>query len=287
MRKWRLSFVLLLLVAPCLSQTVDQLSAIVVLLYRTEEHPAMKDGKPIMDGDKPRIERVTKYGTGFFVTPDGSTTILVTAEHVSTEIKSDFRIIARGESDTPLEMSSEQLAGTKDVDWITHGKEDVAVTILHPNKDTLVKLAGRFMSRNQIASDSVAPSRDRPLTALGFPLALGAAGHFSPISRDSKPVSGLITLPRFDIQTPATFFLLGDPSIAGFSGAPVFLIAAPYTTGQLLSLPASGTPTLCVGVVHGTISDDTGGKMAAITPSMYLLETIDKAMKQNQIPSRK
>lgn len=232
-----------------------------------------------MEGGKQRMESQTSYGTGFLVTPDNSTMVLVTAEHVTTVIKSGFHVIVRGENDTPVEMSSEELTGAKSVTWITHGKEDVAVAILHPNKDIVTKLAGHFMPRNQISSDSNAPSRDRPLTTLGFPLSLGFAGHFSPISRESKPASGLITLPRFDTHAPAIFFLLGDPSIAGFSGAPLLLIPTPFSSSTgVMSFPIMGTPVLCVGIVHGTINDDTGGKMAAVTPSIYILETIEKAL---------
>jgi hypothetical protein len=140
------------------------------------------------------------------------------------------------------------------------------------------------MPKNLISSEANAPSRDRPLTTLGFPLMLGVAEHFSPISRESKPSSGLITLPRFDTHTPATFFLLADSSIAGFSGAPLFLTAAPYAMPNgAMVFPETGgptsTPIRCVGIVHGTLSDDTGGKLAAVTPSAYILETIDKAMK--------
>ena len=39
----------------------------------------------------------------------------------------------------------------------------------------------------------------------------------------------------------------------------------------------------CVGIIHGTISDDTGGKMAAVTPSRYILETIEKALRPSPV----
>jgi hypothetical protein len=60
----------------------------------------------------------------------------------------------------------------------------------------------------------------------------------------------------------------------------VLLTGSPYaTTNGLMFFLGANTPPVCVGIVHGTIPDDTGGKIAAITPSMYILETIDKAMK--------
>jgi hypothetical protein len=259
---------------------MDTVSGAVVFLYHTEQHPALKDGKPVIQDGKPLIEFQTKFGTGFLVSPDGNTMILVTAEHVTTDIKADFHAVVRGDNDTPVDMSSEDLTGAKSVTWVSHDKEDVAVTILHPRKDVILKLSGHFMPESLISSDTAAPSRDRPVTTLGFPLALGVVEHFSPISRESKPSSGMITLPRFDTKKPATVFLLSDPSIAGFSGAPVLLTAAPFTTPEgVLAFPST-KGTHCVGIVHGTINDETGGKMAAITPSIYIIETIDKAMKQ-------
>lgn len=266
---------------PSLSQTLDQFAGSSVFLYRTNPNPVLKNGKPVIQNGKKVFE--TKYGTGFLVTVDDNNLFLVTAEHVAKDIKSDFHVIVRGDNDTPIDMPSEELTGTKNVTWIAHGVEDVAVLRLHPGKDIFAKLTGHFMQTLLISSDSKSPGRERTLVVLGFPLTLGAAGHFSPISRESKPSSGLITLPRFDTKKLAIFFLLSDPSIAGFSGAPVLLTAAPYTlpSGAMV-FPETGGPTRpsthCVGIVHGTISDETGGKMAAITPSMYILETIDKAM---------
>lgn len=32
--------------------------------------------------------------------------------------------------------------------------------------------------------------------------------------------------------------------------------------------------TRCYGIMHGTISDDTGGKLAAVTPAYYLSDLI-------------
>jgi len=200
---WRCSILVasVLWAALSFSQAMDQFSEAVVFVYRAEQHSVVKDGKQLM-------ETQIKYDTGFLVTPDNNTMLLVTADHVSADVKSDFRAIVRGDGDSAIEMSSEELTGTKNVVWISHEKEDVAVTILHPSNNVRSKLAGRSMLTNLISSDVNAPSRDRPLTTLGFPLTLGANGHFSPVSRESKPSSGLITLPRFDTHTPATFSCL-------------------------------------------------------------------------------
>src|SRR5206468_6794441 len=109
-----------------------------------------------------------------------------------------------------------------------------------------------------LLTERKAPDRDAPLTVLGFPLGLGVEREFSPISRDTKAASGLLTLPRFDTQIPATFFVMQDPSIGGDSGAPVIDTGGPRRAGQGLVLSA---PTIVVGLVHGTLPDQTGGKV--------------------------
>jgi hypothetical protein len=231
MRAFRFALVLLALASNALGQNLDRLAATVAFVY------------------KPHVGS----GTAFFASADGTTLILVTAEHVSSVLKSDFRATLLGDNDTPFDVSSEELTGTKDVVWVSHDKEDVAVTLIHPKQNVLAKLGGHFLARTMLSSENTAPSRERPLTTLGFPLALGVQEHFSPITRDSSPASGLITLPRFDTHTPATFYLLENASIAGFSGAPVFLIPKPFATNSgSLAFPrtGSGSSTLtCVGIV--------------------------------------
>jgi hypothetical protein len=36
-----------------------------------------------------------------------------------------------------------------------------------------------------------------------------------------------------------------------------------------------GDGTILYGLMHGTISDETGGKLAAVTPSFYLIELLN------------
>jgi hypothetical protein len=149
--------------------------------------------------------------------------------------------------------------------------------VLHPIQSVVPRLQEHFMPIAILSPDKNAPDRDRTLTTLGFPLGIGTQEHFSPISRESKPASGLLTLARPDTHNAAVFFLLDNASIGGFSGAPLFLIPNPYSSGGAMVFPATSRGASCVGLINATISDDTGGKMAAVTPSMYILETIEKA----------
>jgi hypothetical protein len=80
-----------------------------------------------------------------------------------------------------------------------------------------------------------------------------------------------LTLDRADNKKPSTFFALENPSIGGYSGCPIFdtgiRVMGPMTT-------MDGSGLRCHGVMHGTISDETGGKLALVTPSYYLHDLI-------------
>lgn len=84
--------------------------------------------------------------------------------------------------------------------------------------------------------------------------------------------SGLRKTLRFDMNTPSLFFFLQDPSIGGLSGGPVWDLLQPQIIDNR-QIVRGGIP-VCCGIVHGTLSDGTGGKLAAITPSFYLVELI-------------
>lgn len=114
----------------------------------------------------------------------------------------------------------------------------------------------------------IAPPRYTEVISFGFPLRLGIQKHFSPISTSSRVASGLIDLLRFDNKGISTFFLLDAPSIPGLSGGPVFSVPSYLDPRDSLKL---------IGLVHGVISDNTGGKFAAIVPSYYILKTIVKS----------
>ena len=160
-----------------------------------------------------------RFGTGFFVTPDGKNMFLVTAEHVSSVLQGSFRATLSGINDTPVEVSSEDLTGAKNVTWISNGKEDVAVAWLHPSGIASAMLNGRFLGSASISSDSTAPSRDRTLTTLGFPLALGVYEHFSPITRSRSPPVGSLRCPGLIHTLSPRFFSWTAPQLEA-SAAP-------------------------------------------------------------------
>lgn len=80
----RLAWVVAMLATLAAGQNLDKISATVVYLH------------------KPDVS-----GTGFFV-GDGTTMFLITADHVASLMKSDFRATLLAEHDTPFDVSSER-----------------------------------------------------------------------------------------------------------------------------------------------------------------------------------
>lgn len=262
------------------AELLDKIYATIVYLQREIPETTNIDGinyeiylKPV--GKDVLIPRTIKrLGTGFLVI-DGDLLFLVTAQHVASQMSLDSLAAIRTSEDRPMTFTLAKLSGITDaLKWVSHDKADVAVLPLHPGSDVMPHLKEHFLPKDMISTKLEAPSRERPLTTIGFPLGLGVKERFSPISRESKPASGLLTIPRFDTKQPAIFYLLDNPSIGGFSGAPIFEMPGAHSSQGGLVI---GGRLACVGLIHGTISDDTGGKLGAVVPSAFIAETIDKA----------
>ena len=283
-RFWVAGICIALLLASAQTAAADSLDAVVstVALLRTEKVETIQyDGqtyeiylKPVHGG--PMITKTqVQSGTGFFVLY-AERLFLVTAQHVALSTSADTRVTLRTTGDRPVSFSISALSGVSGPpQWVAHDSADIAALRLNPSPDVFSDLQQHFIPQSMLVKKLAAPPRDRLLTTLGFPLGLGADGVFSPISNQSKPASGLLSLLRFDTQTWAVFFLLDSPSVGGFSGAPVFDLPGVFSSGGVL---IEDEDLKCVGVVHGTISDDTGGKMAAVHPAELILETLQKAL---------
>lgn len=218
----------------------------------------------------------SNVGTGLLLV-DGNTPFLVTAEHVARDLSSESLAVIRAKDGTALKIKFSNLIGSSKVPkWRYHETADLAILMLTPDANLIPKLASRFLSIAVLRAEQAAPSRSITLTVLGFPLALGVEGKFSPISRETKPASDLLMTARADTKKPALFFVTQDPSIGGFSGAPVFDMGLPYSSGNASLVIRSRTMQI-VGIVHGTMSDDTGGKLGLVTPAHLLLELFSSA----------
>ena len=222
-------------------------------------------------------------GTGFFLATD-LFLYIITAEHVAQTLTSQSQITIRTKEGKSLTFPLNDIVQDKEGNnWPTHKEADVTILPLKDNeKLSTEEFKNRFLPISLILKDKAAPLRATTLTVIGFPLGLplviNTNDSFSPISRETKPASDLLILPRFDTKKPAKFFLTQDPSIGGFSGAPIVDTGLPLQIDNAMYLRPS--MALVVGLVHGTLSDDTGGKMGAIVPSYYILETIEQFEEQ-------
>jgi len=211
-------------------------------------------------------------GTALLVAK-GNDLYIVTAAHVARSDDFSAKVILRGKNDRPQTIMLMDLISNPTPHWIFHARADLAVLHLSPKRRVWMSgvLNQKFIPISMISSDSTnAVSRDLQLTVIGFPFSLGVQGRFSPLTYRTFASSGFITMPRADTHTLSEFILLENPSVGGYSGGPVFDVSMTVIN----SMTSTGSGTTCYGFMHGTLSDETGGKLAAVTPSYFLFDLI-------------
>lgn len=205
-------------------------------------------------------------GTGSFIIKENKV-YLLTATHVAQTVD-DTTVLAFGKNKSncvvlPLKDLSNGYS------WKYHSVADMAVIELNI-LGHLQLFQERCFPYDHINISDTPASRDDELTVIGFPNGLGVQGKFSPLTFRSYASSAFLTLPRADTHTLSDFFCLENPSVGGYSGGPVFDMG--YE--KMGCATATKEKTLLHGIVHGTMSDETGGKIALITPMFYLKDLI-------------
>lgn len=207
-------------------------------------------------------------GSGILVSKNNFPYI-VTAEHVALNVGSNCTILLPNRNGDPDTLKATE------INWKRSTNADVAIYKVDINDQRIrTRLLKRSVPFSLLSGRPLPPSRDIPLTVMGYPLGLGSTGHASPLSLETKAASGFITLSRFDNSKPATFILLQDESIGGLSGGPVFDTGRTYFSGAR-SLTARGGGVSIVGIIHGVIGDETGGKFAAVVPSTEIVKLFE------------
>ena len=205
-----------------------------------------------------------EVGTAIFIEKNNEP-YLLTAEHVVKNINPQTYTVLSDQNGVPTKVMLNVLLGGATFTY--HEQADLAKAKIVITAANSSFLQGRCFPYNQIDMSTNPVSKDVELTTIGFPLGLGAAGaKFSPLSYRTYAAAPSITLPRFDNQIQCDFIILELPSIGGYSGGPMFDL------GYMISgmMTQTKEKTVLHGLVHGTISDPTGGKLAAITPCKYL-----------------
>ena len=228
--------------------TTDELSNMVVCICQSFEN------------------NITPCGTAVVIN-DNEKFYIITASHVIESIKGTCIIAFKGNNDKPILIQLMKLANTKNPIWKKHKEADIACIEIYPGSDEKQYLKSRSISKSHILMDSVAISRDFTITTIGYP-AIAVGEYFSPLSFESSFSSGYVTYPRADAKNVTTFQLLKDPSVEGYSGAPVFVGVKKF------GISIGPEETFIIGIMHGTYKDNTGGKMAFVTPSYFIRDLL-------------
>ena len=221
-----------------------------------------------------------EVGTGNLIT-NGSRLFLVTAEHVAKKMKSSGGFIMSGLNDQPVSIRWSQVTKFHgdSIPWVFHEEADLAVLLMNPSQDLFEQhFQKRFVPLETYHAENSPPSRDTVLTSVGFPLGLGIGELISPLTFQSRASSGFLTLRRADNDQTSTFFVLENPSIGGYSGCAIYDLSV----HKLRAVTTTGDGTMGYGFMHGTVSDDTGGKLALVTPSHYLHQLIDLCLAREE-----
>jgi hypothetical protein len=180
-------------------------------------------------------------------------------------------VLFRDADGRTVRVSLRDIAEDPDLPWFVHKRSDIAVLRL--------KESSAFTSTSAPIASSLlleAP-KERPVTMMGFPFRLGITEeHFSPVTKEVRRASGLVTAYLPELQKEVTIFLLDDPSTEGFSGGPVFLTPSTLAGGVQRKDSSEGR---CIGIISGVISDKTGGKFGTVVPASIVVETISMASK--------
>jgi hypothetical protein len=197
---------------------------------------------------------------------------LVSDKHVANDVGEDAEIVVHGDNNAPItnRLSAMSQSPFGLATWICHSNADIAIHPIFTGPQLYA------IPLDDLESGQNLPSRDEPVTVLGFPLGIGAEGEFEPLSRETKRSSGLLT----DENDGTKFFLLQDPAVNGYSGGPLF------ETGDHPILPGiQFTPGRwrCWGFVLGTLPDESGGKMARITPAFYAVDLVRQFERDNRL----
>jgi hypothetical protein len=253
----------------------EDLSRCVVLLDRPFTETVQVDGTDAevwlkMRGAKsPKPKLARQLGTGFLVASE-TAGFLVTAGHVARRMDAAARLSCAGRkgrrSTFPLR---EVLAlGQGAVAWKYHGRADLAVVRVPMPP---AALRGRFLDASLLRREKTVPRAAFDLVVVGFALGLFSETQFAPISKRFHAASDILQFRGEEMRRAADFFLLDQPTMGGYSGAPVFVApqARLSPAGEVSCVEAQ-----CVGVVSQTIADEAGGHFAAVVPSTLVRSLI-------------
>lgn len=224
----------------------------------------VKFSTPIIENGKQSFS----IGTGFFLAKDDSHLFLITANHVTRKFNANTVVSMAGKTNNVIKVPLNQLKNSANI--ISHPTADVSAIAINIaffnslNAEVMIYTPS-LIDANRINSIS----RDEELTSIGFPNGLGIGTLFEPFSFRSYPASNIVRNVQLDNGYVSDVFFMENASCGGYSGCPVIDLGYRVT-----GLMTQTSKTYIYGVMHGTMSDNTGGKMAVVTPAHYILQII-------------
>lgn len=215
------------------------------------------------------VEGETKYniGTGFFVSPTAQKLYLITANHVAKNLNEDTLVYFSGKNGT-IKQSLKDIKHNNFI--IDHASADVSAIEINIAAFNCLAIDCVIYPASIIKKAKIANlSRDSELTSIGFPNGLGISLKFEPLTFRSYASSNIIKNVSLDTGYVSDVFFLENAGCGGYSGCPVIDLG--YRVDGLMTQTSS---TFIYGIMHGTMSDATGGKMAVVTPAYYILDII-------------
>lgn len=209
-------------------------------------------------------------GTGFLLASQ-TTVCLITASHVAKHAGDSSRVVLLV-GDVARSFALRELAPRGATSWVFHEAADVAALRLTVGGD----LRLHVFSRQMVLTSEVAPQRDRPIWVFGFPRGLGSA-TLQPVSQQYSRASEIERAKSDEFPVLADYYFLDRPSVQGYSGAPLFVVPGQFARGAGIVFRRD---CALVGLMAGTLSDNTGGKLAAVVPPRFVAEIFDRAATQ-------
>lgn len=217
-----------------------------------------------------RGDTLMSIGSGTIIATDYNKYYLLTATHVRKSAKGALQIALKVENDKANSIPLSELTFLLNSKWLDHSEADISLIEITPrNQSQINRFSTSSFPISQIPDEAKSISKEVDIMSFGYPIIESLNRHFSPLIFRSKFSSGYITLKRSDTKTLCTFQLLENPSVQGYSGGPIFV---DIWGGSAFLAMESGTRL--VGIMHGTYFDNTGGKLAMVTPSYYIRQLI-------------
>lgn len=218
-----------------------------------------------------KIVKMYSVGTGFFMCRDNNNNkiYIITAAHVAKLFNNSTYVEMMGQNNNVITKDLSFLQNGKNI--VNHSTADLCAIEIDYNILKSLNIDVNIFKTSLIDTNKIINlSRDVELTTIGFPRGLGVSSRFEPLTFRSYSASNIINnVSGLDGGYSSDIFVLENPACGGYSGGPVLDLGHIVSSGIIQS-----SKTVFYGVMHGTISDDTGGKMAVVTPASYILQII-------------